>query len=41
MLFIDAIKAGLPLVSVTTRDLMNFKEVVTYVTDKTPTQFQP
>lgn len=34
MLFQDAIKAKLPLVTVTTRDLMNFKDVVQYITQK-------
>lgn len=41
MLFVDAVKARLPLITVTTRDLMSFKEVVKFVTGKTPVMYQP
>jgi SpoVK/Ycf46/Vps4 family AAA+-type ATPase len=41
VLFSDAIKARLPLVTVTTRDLMNFKEVVEFVTQKKPSIYNP
>lgn len=41
MLVIDAVKARLPLIAVTTRDLMNFRDVVKYVTQKTPLSYNP
>lgn len=41
MLFVDAVKARLPIITVTTRDLMNFKDVVKFVTGKSPKSFNP
>lgn len=40
-IFVDAVKARLPIIAVTTRDLMNFKDVVKFVTGKAPKSFNP
>lgn len=41
MLFIDAVKARLPLIAITSRDLMNFKDVAQYVIKKKIEQYNP
>jgi hypothetical protein len=41
LFFVEAIKAQLPLITVSTRDMMNFADIVRFMTGKVPKAYKP